>query len=66
MQTNYSPEYIKGALAALSEVQAVGLSMAMIASVVLGKETGSAVNSVIKDSTNALIEKYKAMVVKND
>ncbi|MCW9379439.1 hypothetical protein N5I33_20595 [Klebsiella quasipneumoniae] len=62
----HSPEYIKGALAALNEVQAVGLSMAMIAGVVVGKEAGDTVNTIIKDATSSLIQKYKEAEVKND
>ncbi|CAH5759008.1 TPA: hypothetical protein ACYU8D_004740 [Klebsiella pneumoniae] len=63
---SHSPEYIKGALAALNEVQAVGLSMAMIAGVVVGKEAGDTVNTIIKDATGPLIQKFKEAEVKND
>ncbi|KLF10448.1 hypothetical protein YA25_00365 [Klebsiella aerogenes] len=63
---SHSPEYIKGALAALNEVQAIGLSMAMIAGVVVGKEAGDTVNTIIKDAAGSLIQKYKEAEVKND
>lgn len=63
---SHSPEYIKGAPAELNEVQAVGLSMAMIAGVAISKEAGDTVNTIIKDATGSLIHEYKEAEAKND
>ncbi|WP_439413103.1 hypothetical protein [Enterobacter ludwigii] len=61
-----SQEYIKGAIAALNEVQVIGLSMAMMAGIAINKEAAECLNTIITDATNPLISKYKEMAVKND
>ncbi len=61
-----SPEYIRGALDALNEVRAMGLSMAMMAGLAINQEAAEALNTVITDATNPLISKYRDMVVNND
>ncbi|WP_439412887.1 hypothetical protein [Enterobacter ludwigii] len=63
---SHSQEYIKGAIAALNEVKAIGLSMAMMAGIAINKEAAESVNTIITDATNPLISKYKKMAVKND
>ncbi|EDS8695099.1 hypothetical protein [Citrobacter meridianamericanus] len=63
---SHSPEYIKGAIAALNEVKAIGLAAAMHAGIIHGKETGNAVKTTVDSVADPLIDKYKAMVVKND
>ncbi|MFZ4219728.1 hypothetical protein ACEV6Q_17985 [Enterobacter ludwigii] len=61
---SHSQEYIKGALDALNEVQAMGLSMAMIAGIAGNKEAAECLHRIITDATNPLISKYKEMAVK--
>ncbi|EPS6961034.1 hypothetical protein ACVG87_004130 [Klebsiella aerogenes] len=63
---SHSQEYIKGAIAALKEVKAIGLAAAMHAGIIHGKETGNAVRATVDSVADPLIDKYKAMVVKND
>ncbi|HIF0154382.1 TPA: hypothetical protein ACXWBE_004475 [Klebsiella pneumoniae] len=63
---SHSQDYIKGAIAALNEVKAIGLATAMHAGILHGKETGDAVKATVDGVTDPLIDKYKAMVVKND
>ena len=63
---SHSPEYIKGAIAALNEVKAIGLAAAMHAGIIHGKETGDAVKATVGSVADPLIDKYKTMVVKND
>ncbi|MBD7081807.1 hypothetical protein HPO60_16260 [Klebsiella pneumoniae] len=63
---SHSPEYIKGAIAALNEVKAIGLAAAMHAGIIHGKETGNDVRATVDSVADPLIDKYKAMVVKND
>ncbi|WP_395166118.1 hypothetical protein [Klebsiella pneumoniae] len=63
---NHSLEYIKGAIAALNEIKAIGLAAAMHAGVIHGKETGDAVRATVDNVADPLINKYKAMAVKND
>lgn len=63
---NHSLEYIKGAIAALNEIKAIGLAAAMRAGVIHGKETGDAVRATVDNVADPLINKYKAMAVKND
>lgn len=63
---SHSPEYIKGAIAALNEVKAIGLAAAMHAGIIHGKETGDAVKATVDSVADPLINKYKTMGVKND
>ncbi|HGR4956362.1 TPA: hypothetical protein ACLPEC_000062 [Klebsiella aerogenes] len=63
---SHSQDYIKGAIAALNEVKAIGLAAAMHAGILHGKETGAAVRATVDGLADPLINKYKAMVVKND
>lgn len=63
---NHPHEYIKGAIAALNEVKAIGLAAAVHAGVIHGKETGNAVKATVDSIAEPLIDKYKAMAVKND
>lgn len=63
---SHSPEYIKGAIAALNEVKACGLAAAMHVGVIHGKEAGEGMKAIFDGIADSLIDKYKAMVVKND
>lgn len=63
---SHSQDYIKGAIAALNEVKAIGLAAAMHTGILHGKETGDAVRATVDSHADPLINKYKAMVVKND
>lgn len=63
---SHSQDYIKGAIAALNEVKAIGLATAMHAGILHGKETGDAVRATVDGVTDPLIDKYIAMEVNHD
>jgi hypothetical protein len=63
---SYSPEYIKGAIAALNEVKASGLAMAMHVGIIHGKESGEGVKSLFDSVADPLIGKYKTAGTKDD
>lgn len=62
----YSPEYIKGAIAALNEVKASALAVAMHVGIIHGKEAGESVKELFDGVADPLIGKYKAEAAKND
>ncbi|HDS2185226.1 hypothetical protein [Klebsiella aerogenes] len=63
---NRSPEYAQGALAALHEAKTLNLANATAIGVLESPEAAKTLVNLMNLVLDPLIQKYKAMVVKND